>query len=108
MISLVKESECKKCQLITPFPSHNFTYQSAWLWNKFRSVNRLINFSLTTIKIKNILKYSLLAQSTYGDNKCKYNFTKFAKIDEDKITNYILVNIHTQDSVYLLNSNYDN
>ena len=75
----------KECQLITPFPSHNFTYQSAWLWNKFKSVNRSINFSLTTIKIKNILKYSLLeAQNTYnGDNWCEYNFTKFAKIDKD-------------------------
>ena len=40
MISLVRESERKECQLITPFPSHNFTYQSAWLWNKFKSVNR--------------------------------------------------------------------
>ena len=38
--------------------------------------------SLTTIKIKNILKYSLHeAQNTYGDNWCEYNFTKFAKID---------------------------
>ena len=84
MISLVRESERKECQLITPFPSHNFTYQSAWLWNKFKSVNRSINFSLTTIKIKNILKYSLLeAQNTYGDNWCEYNFTKFAKIDKD-------------------------
>ena len=69
MISLVRESERKECQLITPFPSHNFTYQSAWLWNKFKSVNCSINFSLTTIKINNILKYSLLeAQNTYGDN----------------------------------------
>ena len=68
----------------TPFNSHNFTYQSAWLWNKFKSVNRSINFSLTTIKIKNMLKYSLLeAQNTYGDNWCEYNFTKFAKIDKD-------------------------
>ena len=60
MISLVRESERKECQLSTPFPSHNFTYQSAWLWSKFNSVNCSINFSLTTIKIKNILKYSLL------------------------------------------------
>ena len=78
MISLVKESERKECQLITPFPSHNLTYQSAWLWNKFKSVNRSINFYFTTNKIKNILKYSLL-----GDNWCEYNFTKFAKIDKD-------------------------
>ena len=71
MISLGRESERKECQLMTPFPSHNFSYQSAWLWNKFKSVNRSINFSLTTIKIKNILKYSLLeAQNTYGDNCC--------------------------------------
>ena len=109
MISLVRESERKECQLITPFPSHNFTYQSPWLWNKFESVNRSINFSLTTIKIKNILKYSLLeAQNTYGDNWCEYNFTKFAKIDKDYITNYVLVNIHSQDSVYLRNSNFVN
>ena len=72
MISLVRESERKECQLVTPFPSHNFTYQSAWLWNKLKSVN----FSFTTIKIKNILKYSLLeAQSTYENNWCEYNFT---------------------------------
>ena len=85
MISLVRESERKECKLITPFPSHNFTSQSAWLWNKFKSVHRSINFSLTTIKIKNILKYSLLeAQNTYyGDNWCEYNLTKFAKIDKD-------------------------
>ena len=83
MISLVRESEHKECQLITPFPSHNFTNQSAWLWNKFKSVNRSINFSLTTIKIKNILKHSLLEAHTYGDNWCEYNFTKFAKIDKD-------------------------
>ena len=56
MISLVREFERKECQLITPFPSHIFTYQSAWLWNKFKSVNRSINFSLTSIKIKNIQK----------------------------------------------------
>ena len=31
IISLVRESERKECQLITPFPSHNFTYQSAFL-----------------------------------------------------------------------------
>ena len=32
---LVRESERKECQLIAPFLSHNFTYQSAWRWNKF-------------------------------------------------------------------------
>ena len=83
MISLVMESERKESQLITPFQSYNFTYQSAWLWN-----NRSINFSLTTIKIKNILKYSLLeAQNTYGDNWYEYNFNKFAKIIKYSITN---------------------
>ena len=82
MISLIRESECKEYQLITSFLSLNFTYQSAWLWNKFKSVSCSINVSLTLIKIKNILKYSLLEeQSSYGDNWCEYNFTKFAKID---------------------------
>ena len=67
-----------------------------WLWNKFKSVNRSINFSLTTIKIKNILKYSLLeAQNTYGDNWCEYNFTKFAKLIKIKLqTMFLLTYIH--------------
>ena len=98
MISLVRESERKECQLITSFPSHNFTYQSAWLWNKFKSVNRSINFSLTIIKIKNILKYSLLeAQNTWrleitGVNIILLNLQKLIKTKLQ--TMFLLTYIH--------------
>ena len=97
MISLVRESERKECQLITPFSSHNFTYQSAWLWNKFKSVNRSINFSLTTIKIKNILLSTLyLKHKTHmeitGVNIILLNLQKLIKIKLQ--TMFLLTYIH--------------
>ena len=63
--------------LITPSPTNQFIYKSAWLWNEFRKVGPM-NFTSPSSSVKNLLKQSLLrAQNRYGTDWCEKNFTEF-------------------------------
>ena len=63
--------------LITPYPTNQFVYKSAWLWNEFRKITSL-NFTSSCSSVKNVLKNSLLsAQNRYGSEWCEKNFTEF-------------------------------
>ena len=63
--------------LITPSPTNQFIYKSAWLWNEFRKVGPM-NFTSSCSSVKNWLKQALLrAQNRYGSNWCEKNFTEF-------------------------------
>ena len=62
--------------LITPSPTNQFIYKSAWLWNEFRKAGP-INFTSTCSSVKNLLQQSLLkAQSRYRTDWCDKNFTE--------------------------------
>ena len=63
--------------LITPNPTHQFIYKSAWLWNQFRNTTSL-TFSSKFSAVKNSLTQSLLgAQCRYGIEWNNLNFTEF-------------------------------
>ena len=77
LFSLFKVSSRKDNLLITPCPTNQFVYKSAWLWNEFRKVCSL-NFNTSCSVIKKTLKKSLLtAQNRYGADWCNSNFTEF-------------------------------
>jgi hypothetical protein len=78
--SLFNRSERKESLLHTPYPSHNYTYQSSFLWNKFAKFTGIEDFTLRECSIKTLLKRSLLAaQNRYDDVEWfDLNFTDFA------------------------------
>ena len=77
LFSLFSISNRKDNLLITPCPTSQFMYKSAWLWNEFRKVSHL-NFTSSCSSVKNFLKQSLLSvQNRYGADWCNNNFTEF-------------------------------
>ena len=77
LFSCFNLSNRKDNLLITPYPTNQFVYKSAWLWNEFRKITSL-NFTSSCSSVKNVLKKSLLsAQSRYGSDWCDNNFTEF-------------------------------
>ena len=77
LFSLFSISNRKDNLLITPCPTSQFMYKSAWLWNEFRKVSHL-NFTSSCSSVKNFLKQSLLSvQNRYGAVWCNNNFTEF-------------------------------
>ena len=75
---LLNISNRKDSLLITPSPTNQFLYKSAWLWNNLRKTG-LIDFSSPYKSVKGLLKFSLLkAQSMHGTDWCEYNFNDFA------------------------------
>ena len=74
---LFNPSTRKDNLLITPNPTHQFIYKSAWLWNQFRNTTSL-TFSSKYSAVKNYLRQSLLgAQSRHGTEWNNLNFTEF-------------------------------
>jgi hypothetical protein len=70
-------SDRKDSYLITPPPTTQFFYKSAWMWNEFRKVGT-INFTSPCSLVKQLLKKSLsTVQSNFCSNGCKKNFTEF-------------------------------
>jgi hypothetical protein len=67
--------------LITPTPSHNYTYMSASLWNKYRQSSGLQDFTTAICTLKTSLKRSLLdSQKRYDrDTWCDLNFSTFGR-----------------------------
>ncbi len=75
---LFNMSDRKDAYLITPRPTHQFMYKSAWLWNEFRKIIGTLNFSSSCSSIKSLLLKSLLnTQSRYGNDWYDANFTGF-------------------------------
>ena len=75
---LLNVSNRKDNLLITPSPTNQFLYKSAWLWNDFRKTG-LVDFSSPYKSVKGLLKFSIMkAQGMYGNDWCEYNFTEFA------------------------------
>jgi hypothetical protein len=73
-------SERKDNYLITPPPTTQFFYKSAWMWNEFRKVSTL-NFTSPCCLVKRQLKKSLLGtQGNYGLSWCEKNFSEFSTI----------------------------
>ena len=77
LFCLFNPSSRKDNLLITPNPTHQFIYKSAWLWNQFRNTTSL-TFSSKFSAVKNSLTQSLLgAQCRYGTEWNNFNFTEF-------------------------------
>ena len=77
LFCLFNPSTRKDNLLITPNPTHQFIYKSAWLWNQFRNTTSL-TFSSKFSAVKNSLTQSLLeAQCRYGTEWNNLNFTEF-------------------------------
>jgi hypothetical protein len=71
-------SDRKDSYLITPPPTTQFFYKSAWMWNEFRKVGT-INFTSPCSLVKRLLKKSLsTVQSNFGSDWCEKNFTEFS------------------------------
>ena len=81
--SLFTRSKRKDNLIITPSPSHNFTYKASWLWNQFRSNESDLDFARTSCNsLKSRLNLSLLhAQNRYCTEWHDDNFTKFGPAD---------------------------
>ena len=60
MYSLFNRSWRRDNLLITPSPTHNFTYMSANLWNKYRQSAGIQDFTTPICSLKTTLKRSLL------------------------------------------------
>ena len=77
LFSLFKLSARKDNLLITPKPTNQFMYKSAWLWNEFRKTSTL-TFSSNISTVKNAVRYAIFkAQSTHGPEWNELNFTTF-------------------------------
>ena len=77
--SLFTRSKRKDSLIITPAPSHNFTYKASWLWNLFRNSESDLDFASTSC---NSLKYKLNVSLVHAQNRyCSEwhndNFTEF-------------------------------
>ena len=81
--SLFTRSKRKDNLIITPSPSHNFTYKASWLWNQFQSKESDLDFARTSCNsLKSRLNLSLLhAQNRYCTEWHDDNFTKFGPAD---------------------------
>ena len=81
---LFKQSDHKLRRLITSFPSHNFIYRAACIWNSFLNCHNSElkhGFASDEKKIKSILKQSLIkAKNDSLKNWNTNNYTKFAAI----------------------------
>ena len=79
MYSLFQKSDRKEDLFITPQPSHNFTYTSAYLWNEFIAQTNLRGKLNSIGSIKLQLKKSIFTAQCNHDNLTWYNtnFTKF-------------------------------
>ena len=76
--SLFKISDRNDTRLVTPSPSTQFVYKSAYHWNEFRKVIGKLNFTSPCSSVKNVAKKSLLSsQNRYGVDWCDKNFSEF-------------------------------
>ena len=77
LYSLFTISHRKDNMLITPSPTKQFIYKSAWLWNEFCKIGSF-NFNSSCNSVKHILQKSLMnAQNRYGVEWNDKNFTEF-------------------------------
>ncbi|KAL5259239.1 hypothetical protein ACHWQZ_G009630 [Mnemiopsis leidyi] len=78
-VETVVRSKRKDSLIITPAPSHNFTYKASWLWNLFRNSESDLDFASTSCNsLKSKLNVSLLhAQNRYCSEWHNDNFTEF-------------------------------
>ena len=60
-------SRRKGTLILTPLPSINFVYQASFLWNIFRNIVNIEDFSFSTSRFKSILKKSILVRQKLGD-----------------------------------------
>ncbi|KAL5268337.1 hypothetical protein ACHWQZ_G002262 [Mnemiopsis leidyi] len=76
---ILEKSKRKDSLIITPAPSHNFTYKASWLWNLFRNSESDLDFASTSCNsLKSKLNVSLLhAQNRYCSEWHNDNFTEF-------------------------------
>ena len=76
-------SKRKENLIITPSPSHNFTYKAPWLWNQFRSTEDQLDFASTSCNsLKSKLNTSLMhAQNRYCNEWHNDNFTQFGPVE---------------------------
>ena len=78
LFSLYKISDRKENRLITPTPTSQFIYKSAYHWNEFRKVCSNLNFTSSCSSIKNMAKNSLLrSQNRHGVDWYESNFSEF-------------------------------
>ena len=78
LFSLYKISDRKENRLITPTPTSQFIYKSAYHWNEFRKVCSNLNFTSPCSSIKNMAKKSLLrSQNRHGVDWYESNFSEF-------------------------------
>ena len=78
LYSLLNISDRKDTLMITPSPTKNFTYKSAYHWNTFRKVLGKIDLTSSCSSVKNLLIKSLLnSQGRYGADWCDKNFSEF-------------------------------
>ena len=77
--SLFTRSKRKDNLIITPTPSHNFTYKSSWLWNQFSNTVNNLDFGNTSCNsLKSCLNRSLQnAQDRHGNDWQDVNFSEF-------------------------------
>ena len=78
LYSLLNISDRKDTLMITPSPTKNFIYKSAFHWNTFRKVLGNLDFYSSCSSVKNLLIQSLLgSQGRYGADWCDKNFCEF-------------------------------
>ncbi|KAL5263169.1 hypothetical protein ACHWQZ_G008544 [Mnemiopsis leidyi] len=72
-------SKRKDNLLITPAPSHNFTYKAPWLWNQFRNTESDLDFGSSSCNsFKSCLNHSLQnAQNRHSTEWHNDNFSEF-------------------------------
>ena len=77
--TLFTRSKRKDNLLITPTPSHNFTYKAPWLWNQFRNTESDLDFGSSSCNLlKSSLNRSLQnAQNRHGTDWHNENFSQF-------------------------------
>ena len=92
MYDLYVRSDRKETYMITPSPSHHFTYKSSWLWNEFRKIIGTLDFSSPVSAIKNLLTKSLLEnQGRYGDEWSNLNFAGFSSWASSAASSFLCI-----------------